>query len=447
MQTKQTHNKEKLAAFARLKQISEIRKAIRTLHAAEIADILEELPYEYQLLIIRDLPRDQASEVLSELDEETEPENILSALPTEQAVQLLENLDSDDIVDLIAKIPEDKKILLLSKMDKESADELKFLLEYPEESAGGLMNPDVIKVNAKLTKKEAVKEIILQSEDMENFYYIYVVDDYDHLMGIVSVKDLMRAKPETIIENITQTDIIAVNSHTDQEAVAKIMSQYNLPTLPVVDLANQLIGRITFDDIMDVMEEESTEDILRMSGVSDEEKLRGTWFEAIKSRLPWLMVNLFSALASAYVISLFDSTIEKLVIITSYLPVIAGMGGNAATQTLAVTIRRISLNESSRSEYKIIVKEVLTGAFNGFVIGTIISLAAIFFNQSPMLGVVVFLAMFGNITLAGFAGAFIPLMLQRWKVDPAIASSIFITAITDIIGFSVLLGLATALLL
>jgi magnesium transporter len=227
-----------------------------------------------------------------------------------------------------------------------------------------------------------------------------------------------------------------------------MMAKYNLPAIPVIDENNRLLGRVTFDDIMDVMETESTEDLLKIVGVSEDESLRGSWLDAVKSRLPWLLINVITASTAGLVVSLFSGTLEKLVVLASYMPVIAGVAGNGATQALAVTIRRLATDGIPVKRYfSVIFKEVSVGLINGAVIGGIVSLVAIYTQANPMLGLVVFMAMVGNLLIAGMAGSAVPLLLQRINIDPAVASSILITAFTDILGYSLLLGFATWLLL
>jgi magnesium transporter len=306
----------------------------------------------------------------------------------------------------------------------------------------------VIKVDAEMTKKQAIDQIILQSEEIEEFYTIYVVDHFDVLQGIVSLKDIIKSKASAKISDLVNSDFVYVKANTDQEEVADLISQYNLTSIPVVDVNMKLLGRVTFDDVIDVMEEESTEDILKFSGVSQDEELSGNWVEAVKSRLPWLILNLGTAFLASSVIRYFEPTVSKIVVLAGYMTIIAGMGGNAATQALAVTIRRITLSDlTDRQAYQTVIKELTVGLINGAVNGFIVCVFAYFYDDNLMLGVVIFIAMTGNLLIAGVTGAGIPLVLKRVGVDPAIASSIIITTFTDVFGFLLLLGLASKLLL
>ncbi|WP_026898339.1 magnesium transporter [Daejeonella oryzae] len=417
-------------------------------HASEIAILFESLSQESRERIISLLDAELASEVISEMDAEFHPEKLLENLHPERRSEIVEELDYDDATDIISQLPEEQQQEILQHLDEEDASNIRSLLKYEEDTAGGLMNTQVIKINEALTKKDALDEIIRQSEEMEEFYTINVIDDQNILKGIVSLKDIIKAKFNVRIHELIQPDFVFVKAETDQEEVAKLISQYNLTSIPVVDDHMHLLGRITFDDVIDVMEEENTEDILKISGVSEDEELAGNWKEAVKSRLPWLILNLGTAFLAASVIRYYDDTIIKLGILAGYMTMIAGMGGNAATQSLAVTIRRISLTDLTDNQaYRTVLKEFTVGLINGAVIGFIIFLFALFYDENPMLGLVIFTAMTGNLVIAGLAGSSIPLLLKRVGIDPAVASSIIITTFTDVIGFSLLLGLASKLLL
>ncbi|KAI9550698.1 hypothetical protein GHT06_004963 [Daphnia sinensis] len=281
-----------------------------------------------------------ASEIISEMDSEFHPEKLLENLLPERRSEIVEELDYDDATDIISQLPEEQQQEILEELDEEDATNIRTLLKYENDTAGGLMNTQVIKVNEHLNKKEALEEIIQQSEEMEEFYTINVINDQNILMGIVSLKDIIKARNNVRIKELIKSDFVYVKAETDQEEVAKLISQYNLTSIPVVDDQMQLLGRITFDDVIDVMEEENTEDILKISGVSEDEELAGNWKEAVKSRLPWLVLNLGTAFLAASIIRYFDSTIASMGLLAGYMVIIAGMGGNAATQALAVTAAR-----------------------------------------------------------------------------------------------------------
>ena len=322
------------------------------------------------------------------------------------------------------------------------------LLIYHEETAGGLMTSHVVAVLDTATVAVALDEVRRQSEEVEEFYEVFVTDHRRRLVGVLPFRALAVNAPTRPVREIMQEPVARVGPEEDQEEVARLMARYNLPSVPVVDLDDRLLGCVTFDDVSDVVEAENTEDILRFGGVSSNEELRGTWDMAVRSRLPWLVVNLVTAFVAGAVVLARQDVLSRVVLLTAYMPIIAGMGGNAGTQALAVTVRGLALGLIPSAEAtRVITKEMLAGLVNGLVVGVITGTTALLLGHGAKLGLVVFFAMSGNLLVAGFAGAFIPVLLERFKVDPAIASSIFVTAFTDICGFSLLLGLASAILL
>ena len=286
-----------------------LKALISEYHPSEIAILFESLSQESRERIISILPAEQASEIIAEMDSEFHPEKLLENLLPERRSEIVEELDYDDATDIISQLPEEQQQEILEELDEEDASNIRSLLKYEEDTAGGLMNTQVIKINEHLIKKEALEEIIHQSEEMEEFYTINVINDQNILLGIVSLKDIIKARNNVRIKELIKSDFVYVKADTDQEEVAKLISQYNLTSIPVVDDEMHLLGRITFDDVIDVMEEENTEDILKISGVSEDEELAGNWKEAVKSRLPWLVLNLGTAFLAASIIRNFENTI------------------------------------------------------------------------------------------------------------------------------------------
>ena len=417
-------------------------------HASEIAILFESLTKEDRQRIINLLPVEIASEIISEMHEEAHPEELLLQLHPDKRTEIVEELDYDDATDIISQLDEHEQKEILGDLSEDNASSIRNLLRYDEDTAGGLMNTEFIRIHLHLTKKDAIDEIIRQSEEIEEFYTIFVIDDHNVFHGIVSLKDIIKAKGNVQITELVKTDVAWVSPNTDQEEVARLISQYNITSIPVLDENMKLLGRVTFDDVIDVLEDENTEDILKISGVSEDEELSGNWIEAVKSRLPWLILNLGTAFLASAVVRYYEPTMHKIVVLSAYMVIIAGMGGNAATQALAVTVRRISLYDLTDNQaYRTVLKEFTVGLINGAVTGLIVLIFSIFFDKNLMLGVVIFLAMTGNLLIAGITGAGIPLILKRVGIDPAIASSIIITTFTDVFGFLFLLGLASKLLL
>ncbi len=432
-----------------------IRALMGLLHPTEIALVLEDSSEELQQRIIKELPPEVISEAISEMSEETHPGRLLTILHPRVASKLIDALAPDDAADLLAQIPEEYKEKIFDYIPEEDEVILNQLLTYDEDSAGGLMNPDLICVNWNLNKLDALREVVKLSEETEEFYTIYVVDDEERLVGYLTFKNLFKARNSELVKEFMSEDVVSVTVKDDQEEVAKVMSTYNLPTLPVVDEEKKLLGRVTFDDILDVIEEENTEDILNFVGVSERANLRGDWWETFKSRITWLMANLVTASIAATVILSFQRTIEEIVIIAIFMPIIAGVAGNGANQTLGVTIRRLATDGiPSRKALQVIVKEIGVGFLNGITIGSLVSMGALglsFFRADAdvewEIGLVVFFAMFGNLIIGALMGSFVPITLEKLGVDPAIASSILITAFTDVLGYLLLFGLATLILL
>lgn len=418
-------------------------------HPSDLADLIAELDEEDRILLLDLLPAGLASEALAEMASEERPEELLASLEPERIGQLVAELPDDDAVDLIRELPPDEQARILATLPGEEAGELRELLQYDEESAGGIMTTELVAVSVHLTAGEAIEAVRRQAKEIAGeFYTVFVVDLFQRLLGTVSLQALVLADPSTRLSDLVEPPAATVTADMDQEEVGWIIARYNLPSVAVIDPDSRLLGRITWDDVIDVMEAEQTEDILRMGGVVAEEEIRGGWRDAVRSRLPWLFVNLATASIAAAVVYVFQDTIERAVILASIMPVVAGMGGNAGTQALAVTVRRLALtDETTARRFGVVAKELLVGLVNGAALGAFVGLVSFLWIGEPMLGIVVMLAMWGNLIVASIAGAFVPIMLERLGADPAVASSIFVTTFTDVGGFFLLLGLATALIL
>jgi magnesium transporter len=427
----------------------EITVFIRRAHdfePADLADVLAALDEEERVAVVQALPAELSSQALAEMPEDAHAEATLAALDPERAGEIVEELDDDDAADILREMdPADKERILSTVEHRAEVDRL---LRYEPETAGGLMTSHLVTVRDTATVEEALEAIRRQAEEVEDFYQVFVVDGDRRLVGILPFKDLVVSRPDRRIRDFMADADITVTPDLDQEQVARLMARYNLPSVGVVDEAGRLLGRVTFDDVIDVVEAEQTEDLLKFGGVSPDEELGAEWTEAVRSRLPWLYVNLLTAFLAGGVVYLFQDTVQRTVALAVWMPVIAGMGGNAGTQALAVTVRRLALGLIPAHLFmRVVGKEVLVGMTNGLAIGVVVGGLAAFLGEQPTLGLVVFLAMTVNLLVAGFAGAFIPIVLERFRIDPAIASSIFVTTFTDVCGFLLLLGLAGMLLL
>jgi magnesium transporter len=422
---------------------------LEDLHGSDVADLIESLEPDQRVSLVAFLPAELAADALAEMEDVEKPGELLIQLEPGRIGEIVEEMADDDAADIIGDLEPEDQARVLSSVSVPDATEIQELLSYPEESAGGIMTHDVLEVDSRLTAMQAIEELRRQAQEDIDFYTIFVTGRDGLLEGVVSLQDLVVSDPDLPISEITAQPEVVARVTMDQEDVGRALSRYNLPSIGVVDEAGRLVGQITFDDVIDVIEAETTEDILRFAAVSDEEEVRGSTLDAIRSRLPWLLLNLATATIGASVVWRYQGTIEALVLLAVVMPIVAGLGGNAGTQALAVTIRRIAVSDESLSQrWGVVRKEAIVGLLNGLVVGVVAAAAGhLLFDAGLRFGAVVFLAMWGNMVVASFAGAFIPILLESLGVDPAVASSVFVTALTDLTGFMLLLGLATAVLL
>lgn len=421
---------------------------LKDLHASDIADLIEHLEDDQRLLLMRRLPPDVAADALAEMEEVERPADLLLQLELRRIGEIVGEMADDDAADILGELEPEQQAEVLSVVAVPDAAHIEELLHHAEDTAGGIMTRDMLAIRSNLTAGEAIAEIRRQARGDMEFYTIFVIDSDRRLIGVVSLHDLVLSEPGVALSAIIEQPRAVVPVDMDQEEVSHILSRYNLASIGVVDESGRLLGRVTFDDVIDVLEAEMTEDILRFAAVSDEEHVRGSTVDAIRSRLPWLLLNLGTASLGALVVWSFRDTIESLVVLAVVMPIVAGLGGNAGTQALAVTIRRIALADESLAErWHVLGKEALVGLLNGLAVGALaFALGYVLLGQGPVFGLVVLLAMWGNLVVASFAGAFIPIVLESAGIDPAVASSVFVTALTDLTGFLLLLGLATAVL-
>ena len=437
---------ERMVELVRTGEISVFVRRAREFEPADLADVLAALDDRDRLTVVQALPPELSGQALVEMPESSLAEDTLAALAPERAAEIVEGLEDDDAADILGDLPRADQERILSTLEHRA--DVKRLLRYDQKTAGGRMTTHVVTVRDTATVGEALEEIRRQAETVSEFYQVFVLDRDGRLVGVLPFKDLVVSRPDRRVREFMAPAEASVRPEADQEEVARILARYNLPSLAVVDENDRLLGRVTFDDVIDVVEDETTEDLLRFGGVSAGEALAAGWREAVRSRLPWLYLNLLTAFLAGGVVYLFQGTVQRTVALAVWMPIIAGMGGNAGTQALAVTVRRLALGLIPTHLFlRIVGKEVLVGIVNGLAIGAVVWLVAVLMGDQGRLGLVVFLAMAGNLLVAGFAGGFIPVVLERYRIDPAIASSIFVTTFTDVCGFLLLLGLAGWLLL
>lgn len=419
----------------------EIKAIITDIHPVVILDLIHENE-DSALALLAHLSDEVIADIVEEEDDEDKYE-LLKLFSDVKQKHILEEMSNDEVTDLLGELEDEEQQELLAKLSSEDRQDIKELMCYDEDSAGGLMTTEFISIRAKNTVRQTL-EYLQRNTDGETAYYLYVTDRQNVLKGVVSLRDIVSSTFDTNMLEITNPNVISVRYDEDQEAVWKQFEKYGFVMMPVVDEENHMLGIITVDDIMDVIQEETTEDINRLGQVGKEERIDSQLFESLKSRLPWLVINLFTAVMAAAVISLFEGTISQVVSLATIMPIVTGMGGNAGTQSLTIVVRGLSLGELTKENaVSILAKEIGVGLFSGIVIGVLIAIGAMLFERNPMFGLVTGVAMFLNMILANIAGYFIPVLLEKCHVDPALASGVFVTTVTDVLGFLFFLGLAT----
>lgn len=417
------------------------RQLTTDLHEADLADLIEALPASERSRLIALLGSDFDFTALTELDEGVRL-SLLENLPVDTVAEGLSELDSDDAVFILEDLTVEDQAEILDQIPALERVVLQRSLNYPEESAGRRMQTEYIAVPPFWTVGQAI-DYMRDTEDLpESFYELFVVEPTYRLLGTVALDRLLRTKRPVSVSDIMGETAHTVHAEEDQEEVARTFERYNLVSAAVVDEAERLVGVLTIDDIVDVIQEEHEEDFKRMAGVGDEE-ISDNVFNAVRSRFIWLMVNLCTAVLASVIIGLFDATIEQMVALAILMPIVASMGGNAATQTMTVAVRALATRElDSYNVRRIIVREGTVGLINGVLFAVVIGLVTAMWFGNVALSIVIAIAMIINMFSAGLAGILIPIVLDKLKVDPAIASGVFVTTVTDVVGFFAFLGLA-----
>ena len=425
-----------------------LTELMEPLHAADIADLLEQISAFERTKLIRLYDREFDGEILSELDESIRDE-VIEILKPEVLSDAVRDMDSDDVVDLIEDLESEQQATILGALEDADRVAVEQALTYPEYSAGRLMQREVVMAPEHWTVGEAIDHLRQTPEDdlPDQFYHIVMVDPRLHPIGNVTLGKLMRSKRTTPLKDLLEETFHVIPAMRDEGDVAYAFNQYHLISAPVVDDEGRLIGVITIDDAMAVLDEEHEEDILRLAGVG-EGSLSDRVVETTKQRLPWLAVNLITAIAASLVISQFEDAIEKIVALAVLMPIVASMGGNAGTQSLTVAVRAIATRDlTGANVWRVIRRECLVGLINGLIFAVIMGIVGLIWFGSPALGYVIAVAMVINLVVAGLAGTGIPILLERFGVDPALASGAFVTTVTDVVGFFAFLGLAAWVLL
>ena len=420
-------------------QIPGALKLFNGLHPMDQGEILEELPRKFRSLLLAELDSLVLADILEFMEPEESAALIGDRLPAELA-EVLNLTDTDVAVDLLQQIPEDKQLETLEAMS--DATEVSKLLQYQEDTAGGLMTPDYPVFIQSTTTPNALDQLRLLGPDADGINSVLVVDEHQHLVGSLSVTRLALARPSMLIQDIMDPETNSVSAETDQEECARVMQRYNLNLLPVLDGGGCLTGVILADDLVDVVAEEATEDMFRIASVGGE-RISGPLTSSLRSRLPWLYINLGTAFLAAVMVSLFEDTISRVVVLAVFLPVVASQGGIGGTQTVTLVVRSMALGEvPRRMGFRLLVRELSLGTIHGVVLGLVVGIVAYLWKGNFNLGLVLGIAMLGNMLVAGMFGAGVPLLLRQFRMDPAVSSAVFVTTFTDVIGFVLFLGLA-----
>ncbi len=414
------------------------------IHPADIAELLNHLPSDKSIYLFHLLDSETASELILDLDE-TLREKVLKSSETERITDIVDEMEIDDAADIIADLPDEIAEQVLDNIDSEDSEEVKELLKYAEDTAGGIMSTNFIYVLDDQTVDDAINVVRKHSEDFDHIYHVYVLNSNDKLIGIVFLKTLIIYSRFKKISEVLEKDLIYVHPEVDQEEVARTMTKYNLVAIPVVDSEMKMLGRITFDDVVDVIQEEAVEDLSRIAGLNEEEETSDTIFDSTKNRLPWLLVSLFGELISAFVLLSYQASIEKMIVASFFIPIVMALGGSSGTQAAIITVRSITLGDLWPSHTtKKLIKEFQIANINGFLLGSVLLISTFFlFKTEFSFSLLIAFTLLIILNFATIVGSAIPMVLHKMKVDPAIATGPFVTTMNDIFGLLIYLGMVT----
>jgi magnesium transporter len=434
---------DEIARAIRITDTPILRAVVAELHEADLGDLIAALEPDDRVSLVELTGADFDFSALNEVDDSVR-EEILEELEPETVAEGVRELESDDAVELLEGLDEEDQEEILEKLSPSERDALERRLEYPENSAGRRMQTEFIAVPPDWTVGQAIDYMRDTPDLPDRFYEIYAVDGAQHWQGAVSLDALLRSRRPVPLADLIDEDRRRVSVMDDQEEVARLFGKYNLVAAPVVDTADRLVGVITIDDVVDVIEEEADEDLKALGGVTSDEELSDNVWTIARGRFNWLLVNLATAFLASSVLGLFEGQLEKMVALAVLAPIVASQGGNAATQTMTVAVRALATRElGSSNAFRVVMREGLVGLVNGLAFAVITGIAAVAWFRIPALGVVIGLAMLCNLVAGALGGILIPMVLERVRADPAVASGTFVTTITDVVGFFSFLGIAT----
>ncbi|WP_243385686.1 magnesium transporter [Bacillus kexueae] len=421
------------------------RATFLQLHPYDQAKFFLKLEKDARMLVYAYLSPEEMASIFENIEEDDGGYRpFLEEMDPTFGAQMLENMYVDDAVDVLNDLNKDQVASYLTIMDKESAEEIRELLHYEEFTAGSIMTTEYIAIHANQTVRSAMTILKNEAPNAETIYYVYVIDQEKHLVGVISLRDLIIHDDDAMIGDIMHERVYSVSVGEDQEEVARKMKDYDFLALPVVDFQNHLLGIITVDDIIDVLDEEASDDYSKLAAVSDVDSHDPNPLSAAKKRLPWLIILLFLGMFTASLIGQFEETINQVAILAVFIPLIAGMAGNTGTQALAIAVRRLATGDDNGESFKkIIMKEAGTGVITGTVCGFVVTIVVFLWKQQLFLGLLVGISILATLTVATIAGAFVPFVMHKLNIDPAVASGPFITTINDIISILIYFGMAT----
>ena len=434
--------------FINMGSLTRLWNLLKNFHAADIASLMDHLVQRERLTLFNTLyekEEQKAGEVLSELDPE-DAAHILQEIPIEQISDIFQIIPSDDVASIMPLLPEEMQESILEEMEEEPSEEVQELLHYEDETAGRIMSPDFYALNNQTNVSDAITAMQLEG-DVESAFYLYVVNDSFHLVGVVSLRQLLFARPNTQLNEIMTSDVISVRTDTDQEDVARKVAAYNLVAIPVVDEENVMVGVVTVDDVIDVIDKEATEDMYKMVSLDVSDRVQDSPFLSIRKRLPFLLFSLITASVAPFVVKQFTSVLNEVIQLAIFMPLIAALGGIAGNQTIAIIVREIAIGQVEwMSARKALFKEIIVGITIGIIIGVLLAGISYLIFQDPYLSLVLGLALLINLFTAALVGTLIPLFLKLIRLDPALGSVNWLTMFTDSVGFLALFGLATLFL-
>ncbi|MBU0986291.1 MAG: magnesium transporter [Proteobacteria bacterium] len=425
-----------------------LRKIVNKTHGADLSIVFRSLSIAKQrklFELIEDI--EQKGILFSELDEDTFLA-LIEKIEIEEIVDVLEHMPNDDVADLIGRMPKEKADVILDMMKNEGSEEIEILLHYDDDTAGGIMNPDFIALREDITASKAIESLQKEHMDVEMPFYLYVVDEYGRLVGVSSLRQLVVVPPEKMLKDFMSTDVFSVQTSMDQEEVAKIVALYDILAVPVVDDTNQLVGIVTVDDVIDIFREEATEDILKMAGVGGEEFIETqSIFRSMRIRLPWLFASCIGGIVAFFIIGHFEGSLKKIAYLAAFIPVIMNMGGNIGTQSSSIVVRGLATGRFNVGDiWSVVSKELTVGFFLGVIYGILIGLVTQFHYATWELALAVGLSVVSSMSIAALVGSLVPMAVAKINIDPAVASSPFVTTSIDIISVTFYFQIATTLL-